>query len=451
MFKQVKIAALVASVAMLAACGGGGGSGDVASAAPAQAEASAIPMGTVSSTGVYQGPAQIRARYGFNALPASTASNGSGQLIAIISSYNNPDLIENVATFSAKYGLPNCTVIKTAYVTSPTAYTTASVPRGSVGQNCTIQVVNLDSFGRPTTSVASSNSTSWNAESSMDAEWVHAMAPGANILIVQAPSPFVGALSYAAGYASNVAKADVVSMSWGAAENSIQCVRRPMQPTVKYDPNCSDAATSSAYWNTLNANFAGPATLVAASGDSAVLQWPSTMNTVLAVGGTAESGATDIGWAGSGGGLSVSYKSTPAQQAVTKQVQRSVPDVDRKSTAVAVYIKPNAATGYPDTACVALQGAANCGWYGAGGTSAGAPQWAGIVAINNATRLAKRAPTIDFLNTMYTIAATPASYSTAFVDITIGNTSLNTSKVGYDLVTGLGVPNASVLVGFMSN
>ena len=258
MFKTVKIAALVASVSMLAACGGGGSS-VVAEVAPAQTEPSAVPMGTVSSTVAYQSPTQIRARYGFNALPTSTASNGSGQLIAIISSYNNPDLIGNVATFSAKYGLPNCTVINTSYVTSPTAYTTAAVPHGSVGQNCTIQVVNLDSFGRPTTSVASSASTDWNAESSMDAEWVHAMAPGANILIVQAPSPFVGALSYAASYASNVAKADVVSMSWGAAENSVQCPRKPMQPTVKYDANCSDAATSSAYWNMWNANFAGPA------------------------------------------------------------------------------------------------------------------------------------------------------------------------------------------------
>ena len=439
----------MASIAVaLQGCGGG----DVEVASTTPDEVSATPMGTVVSSALYQSPVQIRTRYGFDKLPGTPEGKGSGQLIAIISAYNNPDLIANVGAFSARYGIPNCVEVKTAYSrATDNSYTTATVSHPAAGVGCTIQVVNVDSFGRPTTTVAASNSASWNAESSMDAEWAHAIAPGASILIVQAPSPFVGALANAVNYASKVAKADVVSISWGAAENSVQCTRRPGQPTVKYDASCSDAATASAYWNNWNAMFSGPSTYVAASGDRATLQWPSIQNNVLAVGGTVVSSTTETGWTGSGGGLSASYASTPAQQLVTKQVQRAVPDVAYDAgTLIAVYIKPNSLTGYADATCVKANGVANCGWYGAGGTSAGAPQWAGIAAINNATRIAKRASSINFMNTIYTIAAIPADYMTAFVDIVSGAAGSNTSKVGYDLVTGLGVPDTSVLISYLS-
>ena len=445
--KKLIITAVVASAALLTACGGGGTVADATVAEP-----TATPMGSVLTSGYYQSPAAIRTRYGFDALPATPEGQGSGQLIAIISTYNNPDLMENVATFSAKYNLPQCTQITTTYIPPTTGYTTAIVSHPLVGQTCTIQVVNVDSFGRPLNTVYSSAVSSWNAESSMDAEWSHAMAPGASILIVQAPSPFIGALSNAARYASTIAGANVVSMSWGAAEASIQCTRRPMQPTVKYDPTCSDSATAAAYWNMWNNQFVGNATFVAASGDRGTLQWPSIQPNVLAVGGTIEVKTVDAGWSGSGGGISMSYLATPAQSAVTNQLQRAVPDVAYDAgTLVALYIKPNAATGWADAACVKAGSAANCGWYGGGGTSAGAPQWAGIVAVTNALRNAKRAPTIDFVPSLYTIGANPIDYAASFMDVTIGDTTRNVSKLGYDLVTGLGAPNASVLIGFLSN
>jgi len=454
MFKTMKIATLAASVAVLAAGCGGGGSAEVAQVAPAVADVAAAPMGTVLSAGLYQSPAAIRTRYGFDALPKTPEGTGSGQLIAIISTYNNPDLIENVATFSAKYNLPQCTTVKTVYIPqTATSYTGAVVSHPAVGQGCTIQVINMDSFGRPNTQVFANNASDWNAESSMDAEQAHAMAPGASILIIQVPSPFVGALSYGALYASSVAKANVVSMSWGSPEASQQCARKPQQPTVKYDATCDDAAIASKYWNMWNGQFTGGAQFVAASGDAAVLNWPSTMNNVLAVGGTTEATTkTDTGWAGSGGGLSVSFKSTPAQLAITKQVQRAVPDVAIDAgTAVALYIKPNAATGWADAGCVATQGAANCGWYGAGGTSVGAPQWAGMIAVTNALRAAKRAAVINFTDSVYSVGAAPANYATAFNDVTSGNTAYNASKAGYDTVTGLGTPNASVLISDLLN
>jgi len=442
------LATALAASALLTACGGG----SPADVAIAPEEPTVTPLGSVAVASAFQTPAQIRTRYGFDALPQTPEGQGSGQLIAIISTYNNPDIVENVATFSAKFGLSQCTEVKTTYAQLPTGYMGASISHPQVGQGCTIQVVNVDAFGRPTKAVYSSLGKDWNTESTMDAEWAHAMAPGASILIVQAPSPFAGALANAARYASAIAGANVVSMSWGAPESSMQCTRRPGQPTVKYDPNCDDAATAAKYWNQWNSQFTGGATFVAASGDKATLQWPAIQNNVLAVGGTVETATIDTGWSGSGGGASMSYRSTPAQQAITGQVQRAVPDVAfDAATPVAVYVKPNTATGLPDTACVKANGAANCGWYGGFGTSAGAPQWAGIVAVTNALRDAKRAPAINFIDSVYTVGAAPANYPTAFMDVISGNTIYNTSKAGYDMVTGLGAPNASTLIGLLSN
>ena len=443
--KKLIIAAVVASATLLTACGGGESVVDATVAEP-----TVTPSGNVLASVIYQTPSTIRTRYGFDALPATPEGQGSGQLIAIISTYNNPDIVENVATFSTKYNLPQCTPVGTVYTKDAGGYTVATASHPVVGQTCTIQVINVDSFGRASTSVYSSRSAEWNAESSMDAEWAHAMAPGASILIIQAPSPFAGAMANAARYASTIAGADVVSMSWGAAESSMQCSRRPGLPTVKNNPACDDAASAAKYWNMWNNQFVGNATFVASSGDRGVLQWPSIQPNVLAVGGTIETAQVDTGWAGSGGGISMSYLATPAQSAVTNQSQRAVPDVAYDAgTLVAVYIKPNAAAGRADAACVTALGVANCGWYGSGGTSAGAPQWAGIVAVTNALRNAKRAPTINFVPSLYTIGANPIDYAASFMDVTIGDTTRNVSKLGYDLVTGLGAPNASVLVNLL--
>jgi hypothetical protein len=63
-----------------------------------------------------------------------------------------------------------------------------------------------------------------------------------------------------------------------------------------------------------------------------------------------------------------------------------------------------------------------------GGTSAGAPQWAAIHALG-----------LSATNTnLYNKAK--AAYSSYFRDITIGANNVNSTTIGYDLVTGLGSP-----------
>lgn len=452
------LSVVLATASLLAGCGGGmeatiGATADVVS--PQAVEPEATVLGSVSTAGLYMTPQQVRTRYGFDGLSTTTpAAQGSGQLIAIISAYNNPDLVANLAAFSAKYNLPQCTEVKTVYTMGEDYYYKANVSKPAPGAQCTIQVVNVDSFGHATKSVPQGGpaTASWMMEASMDIEWAHAIAPQASILVVQAPSIFVGALGFAANYASVKAKADVVSMSWGINEASQICTRKP-GTTIKYDPTCDDTAFSAKYWQSVSKVFTGDATYVAASGDRGVLQWPAISPATLAVGGTVASGAFDTGWAGSGGGVSKSFPATTQQAAHTGSQYRNVPDVAYDAaTSVAVYIKPNAATGYADAACVKASGADKCGWYGGRGTSAGAPQWAGIVAITNAMRLAQGKASINYAATLYgDVAAVYGNYVSMFSDVKTGSSAYNTAKDGYDTLTGLGVPQATNLITYIAS
>src|SRR5262249_36339598 len=79
------------------------------------------------------------------------------------------------------------------------------------------------------------------------------------------------------------------------------------------------------------------------------------------------------------------------------------------------------------------------GWLVFGGTSAGAPQWAALVAIADQGRLQQSLPmlaTSDVLGTLYN----PSTYATNFHDVTTGGPRKLKAGTGYDLSTGLGSP-----------
>jgi subtilase family serine protease len=90
---------------------------------------------------------------------------------------------------------------------------------------------------------------------------------------------------------------------------------------------------------------------------------------------------------------------------------------------------------------------AAAGFYVVGGTSAGSPQWAAIVALANQ---AHEGP-LGFIN--------PALYSCPagdFHDITVGNNALAgsigfTAAAGWDDATGLGTPNVAKLVADLAS
>ena len=108
-------------------------------------------------------PAQVTAAYGLNAIDFTTSSgttvkgDGSGETIALIEAYNDPTIASDLHTFDQAYGLPD--------------------PEADRGQ----------SVGSAVSATAQTNS-GWTEEESLDVEWAHAIAPGANILVVEANS-----------------------------------------------------------------------------------------------------------------------------------------------------------------------------------------------------------------------------------------------------------------------
>jgi hypothetical protein len=256
----------------------------------------------------------------------------------------------------------------------------------------------------------------WALESSLDLEWAHAIAPRATLLLVEAASTSLSDLMGAVDYARHFPGVSVVSMSWGAGEFPGE--------------------------NQLDGLFTTPAghtgvTFVAASGDTGGQTiYPSTSPNVVAVGGTSlivSGGAyvRETGWGGSGGGFS-SFEGEPSYQAGTQASgRRTTPDV--------------AYNADPNTGVLVVSGGA---WYGVGGTSAGAPQWAGLFALVDQGLARQGVPSLDgrtqALPALYALAR--SHYSSDFHDVTSGRAGGFTANAGYDLVTGLGSPVANALV-----
>lgn len=132
-------------------------------------------------------------------------------------------------------------------------------------------------------------------EESLDIEWEHAIAPGANIVLVEANSASMSNLMAAVKTAGSYSGVSVVSMSWGGSESSSE---------TGYD----------SYFTTPGVTYVG------ASGDNGAPPiYPAVSPNVLAVGGTSltlnSSGGygSETAWSGSGGGISA-YEPLPSYQ-----------------------------------------------------------------------------------------------------------------------------------------
>jgi subtilase family serine protease len=319
-------------------------------------------------------PAQIATAYGLT----SASGNGTGETIAIVDAYDDPNIQSDLNTFDAQFGLPATTVTK-------------AFPQGQPAKNA-----------------------SWAQEISLDVEWAHAIAPGAQILLVETASNSYANLLAGVTYAAT--HANVVSMSWGGGEFSSE--------------------TGAAYDGTFSAN--PNVTYVASSGDGGNQEWPALSPFVLAVGGTTlqvskPSGTypSESGWSGSGGGVSA-FEPRPSFQAgvLPNAASRNGPDI-------AYDADPN--TGFAVYDSLAYRG--QSGWLQFGGTSAGAPQWAGLIALADAGRT-----TLGYSQTLNDIYAMPSSY---LHDVVGGSNRVGTAVTGYDVVTGRGTPYADQVVAYL--
>src|SRR6266581_1627651 len=262
----------------------------------------------------------------------------------------------------------------------------------------------------------------WSMETALDVEWAHAIAPGATIILSVASSSQLTDLLNAVDAAVN-AGATVVSMSWGATEFSGMSY---------YD----------GHFNRANVSF------TASSGDGgAGVEWPAVSPYVLAVGGTSlyldanGNRTSETGWSGSGGGPSAYYSIPSYQNGWETSGARGVPDIS---------FVADPATG------MLVYDLVNGGWLVVGGTSAGAPQWAGLIALANEARARNGSSALGLPNTrIYPLAqastTTPYTVNAAyFYDVSQGNNGAYNAAAPYDFVTGLGSPVANTLVAALA-
>jgi subtilase family serine protease len=206
----------------------------------------AAPAGTVAYT-----PAQIRAAYGINNL----SLDGTGQTIAIVDAYDDPGIYQALDTFDSQFGLTT---------TGSTLYQ----QYGPASSFLTVLNQQGQATGLPGTDPAGAGNANWEMAEALDVEWVHAIAPGAKIVLVEANSQALSDLMSGVATAASQPGVSVVSMSWGFAEG--------------VDVTSSEEAL-------YDSTFATPGvTFVASTGDygAADPEYPAFSPNVVAVGGT---------------------------------------------------------------------------------------------------------------------------------------------------------------------
>jgi subtilase family serine protease len=315
------------------------------------------PDASSSPTGL--SPATIKSVYGF---PSS--ATGSGKTIAIVDAYDDPNAQSDLNVFSSQYGIPCNNCLTKVDQRGGTAY-----PRKDAG---------------------------WALEISLDIQWAHAIAPAAQILLVEADSNSFANLLAAEDYAK--AHAQYVSNSWGASEFSGES---------SYDSHFVQSGVS----------------FFVSSGDSGLpAEYPSSSPNVISVGGTTlhfdRSGnfTGETGWSGGGGGCS-SYENATSAQSSFSQYGQAGCNGKRATPDVSLDADPASGVSVYDT--TRYQG--QSGWFTVGGTSASSPMWAARSAVAGAV-----------VNSAYVYGN-----SIAYRDVTSGNNGAP-CLVGYDLCTGRG-------------
>jgi subtilase family serine protease len=355
------------------------------------------------------GPAQIRTAYGFDKVSAT----GAGRTIVIIDAFQSPTLRHDLAVFDQLFELPDPTLDIIA-------------PDG------------LTPFDQ-----TDENMVGWAGEITLDVEWAHAIAPAARLKLVLAKSNEDADILSATKYAVDRNLGDVISQSFGEAE---QCMDRQLQAQQH---RLFEAATRKGI------------TVLASSGDQGAAQpscdgstyikaasTPASDPLVTGVGGTrlfadGVTGAyqSESAWnepdfeSATGGGFSILYH-TPLYQRPLRLPSRGVPDVAYNAAIIGGVLAVWSSSGLGEDLVFRF-----------GGTSAGTPQWAGLTVL--VTQSAGRR--IGFLNgVLYAASFTPA-YGRLFHDVTTGDNSSNgvtgfPAGTGWDATTGLGSPKANALI-----
>ena len=438
-------AAVIAGSTGIAAAGAAIVSSPVASAHPFIHELAGLhsPPTTSQCLNIFFGfhcyqPFQLVKAYDLAPLH-NAGIDGRGETILIVDSFGSPTIANDLHVFDQTFGIPD-----------PPSFT-----------------IRQDAGAPPPFDPTNGDMTGWAAETTLDVEWSHVFAPGANIVLEETPvSETEGVQGFpeivrAENYAINHGLADVISQSFGATEETF--------PSVQSLLNLRSSFT--------NARDNG-VTVLAGSGDEGatnfqfnlndlytfpVNSWPCSDPLVSCIGGTMltlnDSGnrlAPDAVWndlntvggGAGGGGVSAIFK-RPGFQARVMSVtgdMRGTPDI---SLSAAV----DGAVVYYHTYLPSDSQSSRGPWHIVAGTSEATPEFAGIVAMADQVA-GHRLGNIN--NAMYHL-----SYGNGLVDVTVGNNTFgpftNTdgktytvqgfdAVPGYDLASGLGTVDGALFV-----
>jgi hypothetical protein len=325
-------------------------------------------------------PADLRTAYNV------PEAGGSGQTVAIVDAFNDPNANADLKMYRKTYKLSECTETSGCFKKVNQTGEAKEYPESNSG---------------------------WASEISLDLDMVSATCPECHILLVEAKNAESLNLYEAEDEAVTLG-ANVVSNSWDSIEYK-------------------EEETYDTYFN-----HSGVPITVAAGDDGYGVSYPAASKDVISVGGTAlkKESKAPRGWveeawrnsekkvgeegAGTGSGCSA-YEEKPAWQhdaGCAKRTDNDVAAVASASTPVSVY----------DTY------GAYSGWVNFGGTSAAAPIVAGIEA--HAVKAIKSLGAKIFYED-----ASAEWDVTSGNDGSCGGSYLCTAGTGYDGPTGMGTPN----------
>lgn len=362
-------------------------------------------------------PAFLRAAYNY-----PSALDGSGQTIVIVDAFGSPTIASDLSTFDSAFGIPDPPSFK---IFCPAGCPPLTSNRGP------------------------HDVTGWSIETSLDVEYAHAMAPGADIVLFVAPTNAGNVLNLVESAAIKRYPGSIMSQSFGIPEYLIHGNNAQlMQAEKNYEAAAAAGITVLASTGDFGATNGLPIDLPSA-------QFPSSDPLVTAVGGTEglpypgglvgcdfttctfTYGGEQV-WneprfgAATGGAPSLLF-SVPTYQQNLGLTSRTTPDVAYNAAIDGGVLVLDSALG---------------GFFIVGGTSAGSPQWAAIFALANEAA----GHSLGFVNPAVYSLAESSSYASGFHDITIGNNQLVGTPVGfsattgYDFATGWGTPNVTNFV-----